>query len=119
MVFYEYTSNGKVIGSPISYTEVLVKTGLKDQVGLTELGWTEYFPPQEPIVITKEQLNNGMRGMRGSLLEQSDWTQMADTSLSVAKKAEWAQYRQALRDMPETFKDATQIEEIVLPTKPA
>ena len=34
---------------------------------------------------------------RGKLLSDSDWTQMPDVNL--ANKAEWAAYRQALRDM--------------------
>lgn len=33
-------------------------------------------------------------------LQASDWTQMADSPLSDEKKAEWAAYRQALREMP-------------------
>lgn len=33
-------------------------------------------------------------------LAASDWTQLPDSPLSDAKKAEWAVYRQALRDIP-------------------
>jgi hypothetical protein len=40
-----------------------------------------------------------MRDKRNALLTQSDWTQMPDSPLSDAKKAEWATYRQALRDI--------------------
>ena len=45
-------------------------------------------------------LNLGMeRAMRDSMLAESDWTQYAeDNSLSDEKKAEWATYRQTLRD---------------------
>ena len=39
------------------------------------------------------------RSMRDGLLVESDWTQFAeDNPLSDEKKAEWATYRQALRD---------------------
>lgn len=41
---------------------------------------------------------NMNRGMRGSLLEETDWTQLADVSSSV--KSQYAAYRQALRDLP-------------------
>lgn len=40
------------------------------------------------------------RAQRDGLLAQSDWTQMPDSPLSDAKKAEWSTYRQALRDVP-------------------
>ena len=41
-----------------------------------------------------------MRQWRDILLIESDWTQMADSPLSTQKKAEWATYRQQLRDFP-------------------
>ena len=41
-----------------------------------------------------------LRGRRTMLLQQSDWTQFADSPLPDSKKAEWATYRQALRDLP-------------------
>ena len=41
------------------------------------------------------------RDVRTTLLADSDWTQMADTALTTEKKAEWATYRQSLRDLPD------------------
>ena len=38
------------------------------------------------------------REKRDRKLAASDWTQMPDSPLSDSKKAEWATYRQALRD---------------------
>lgn len=43
-----------------------------------------------------------MKDWRDRLLFRCDWTQAADSSLSDSDKAEWATYRQALRDMPTT-----------------
>lgn len=42
---------------------------------------------------------------RKFLLLNSDWTQLPDSPLSAEKKAEWAAYRQALRDLspPDQF----------------
>ena len=40
------------------------------------------------------------RNMRNSLLSDTDWTQMTDSPLTSEKKTEWANYRQALRDLP-------------------
>ena len=40
------------------------------------------------------------RDRRDLMLARSDWTQLADAPLSASKKAEWAAYRQLLRDLP-------------------
>lgn len=45
------------------------------------------------------------REKRDRLLQASDWTQMPDSALSDTKKAEWATYRQALRDLPQKWAD--------------
>jgi len=59
-----------------------------------------------------------MRTVRNGLLQDSDITQLADAPLTDAEKAEWATYRQALRDMPVTNASATTYEEITWPEKP-
>jgi hypothetical protein len=41
----------------------------------------------------------GAVAQRNALLANSDWTQLADVPLSAEKKAQWATYRQALRDI--------------------
>lgn len=40
-----------------------------------------------------------VRGNRNRRLYLSDWTQLPDAPLTAEKKAEWATYRQALRDI--------------------
>jgi hypothetical protein len=59
-----------------------------------------------------------MRRVRKDLLQECDITQLADAPLTDAEKAEWATYRQALRDMPVTNASATTYEEITWPEKP-
>ena len=56
-------------------------------------------------------LNLGMeRSMRDALLAESDWTQYAeDNTLTDEKKAEWATYRQTLRDR---FTDKTRVSQL-------
>lgn len=49
------------------------------------------------------------------LLRASDWTQLADVSLSAEKKAEWNTYRQALRDI--TLQEGYPFN-VVFPTEP-
>lgn len=117
-VLFNYVVNGVVVEGPMPYREVLARTGLKDTVGLTELGYVEYFPPQPEVTITPEEIQRGIRGLRNYLLQSSDWTQTVDSPLTVSKKAEWATYRQQLRDMPETFATATSISEVTTPQAP-
>jgi hypothetical protein len=45
------------------------------------------------------------RQYRNILLSECDWTQAADSPLTDAKKAEWATYRQQLRDLPSNTTD--------------
>jgi len=59
-----------------------------------------------------------VRNLRDFYLTSSDWTQMSDSPLSTAKKAEWATYRQALRDMPASNSDVADESEVVWPNKP-
>lgn len=41
------------------------------------------------------------RSRRNNALLSCDWTQMPDSPISDTKKAEWATYRQSLRDLPD------------------
>ena len=53
-----------------------------------------------------------IRSKRELLLKDSDWTQLADAQVD---KQEWATYRQALRDIPQTYANPN---DVVWPTKP-
>ena len=46
-----------------------------------------------------------LRNRRNGYLSDSDWTQTLDSPLSDSKKAEWATYRQTLRDLPSNTSD--------------
>ena len=60
------------------------------------------------VVITWEEI----RSKRNNLLASSDYTQMADWP---GDKASWATYRQALRDLPQTYANAA---DVIWPTAP-
>jgi|TARA_B100000085_G_C18326467_1_gene424445 hypothetical protein len=49
-----------------------------------------------------------IKAIRDCTLQSTDWTQTADAPLSAEKKAEWAEFRQKLRDLPETYNEETQ-----------
>lgn len=81
-----------------------------------------------PIAMTEEQKDEyylslkttysyaNLRSDRNEMLMRSDWTQLPNSGLSEAKRAEWETYRQALRDLPETM---TEELEYTLPEVPA
>jgi hypothetical protein len=62
--------------------------------------------------VEREELAKQVRTERDRLLSASDWTQVADAPVD---QAAWAEYRQALRDVPEQEGFP---ENVVWPTKP-
>ena len=66
--------------------------------------------PYVPPAPTWEQI----RSQRDALLKDSDWSVAGDATPKPSKEA-WLSYRQALRDIPSTFKTP---EEVVWPNKP-
>ena len=55
----------------------------------------------EEIQAAKDSAMAQLRATRNALLLACDWTQIADCT--IPKKAEWATYRQTLRDLPSTI----------------
>lgn len=55
----------------------------------------------DPPPPSTDQLATAARTQRDALLAACDWTQGNDSPLSATDKAAWANYRQALRDVPE------------------
>jgi len=62
--------------------------------------------------VTSELKWQSVRGFRDRLLEESDWTQLQD---STSDKQAWASYRNLLRNIPQDFSTP---ESIAWPTKP-
>ena len=60
-----------------------------------------------------------IRRKRDDLLARTDWTQLSDNGMTDAQRTEWATYRQALRNLPDTYSRATDKSDIVWPNKPA
>lgn len=60
-----------------------------------------------------------IRGIRDMMLAQCDWTQGADSPLSASKIAEWATYRQALRDITDTTINPSFPSSVTWPTPPS
>jgi len=60
-----------------------------------------------------------IRAERDRLLILTDWTQVPDSPLTDEKKAEWATYRQALRDFMASYNDSTMLKDVTWPTIPS
>ena len=69
----------------------------------------------EPVIDVQKHI----RILRETYLKISDWTVGVDSPFSDSKKAEWVTYRQALRDMPNTYSSETDVDNVVWPNKPA
>lgn len=52
--------------------------------------------------IRAQEALEALRRERNIKLAMSDWTQLPDSPLNEEQKAAWAEYRQALRDIPNT-----------------
>jgi len=68
---------------------------------------------KEPLTATETEVRDKsvIRAKRNHLLKQSDWTQLLNSPISANKQAEWATYRQQLRDITKT-------KPYIFPTKP-
>jgi len=56
-----------------------------------------------------------IRSTRDSILQATDWTM---TTGATVDQAQWAAYRQNIRDIPQTYKDKTP-DDVVWPTQPS
>ena len=96
------------------------EVGLQEGQGIIEGN----YQANEHIVVDGEALARTdnildiLRLKRDALLTESDWTQVNDSPLSDTKKAEWATYRQELRDLPLSHQSTTNFDDVVFPTQP-
>jgi hypothetical protein len=70
-----------------------------------ELG-NSYDAPSDDVVeapYSEAEALRWVRQLRNDRLYDCDWTQLPDAPLTDAERAQWRQYRQALRDMMDNF----------------
>jgi len=58
---------------------------------------------------------DSIRAIRDGILIDTDWTM---TTGATVDQAQWAAYRQVIRDIPQTYKDKTP-DDVVWPTQPS
>ena len=77
------------------------------------MNWLNFVSLDEDSeTIPNDYLEERIRIWRDEELKNSDWTQLPDSPVN---KIVWAEYRQALRDLPLQFND---VKSIVFPVKP-
>ena len=75
------------------------------------LEWAKTNTAEEPDGLTW----NDIRAKRDAILKETDWT---ITTGATVDQAQWAAYRQVIRDIPQTYKDKTP-DDVVWPTQPS
>lgn len=94
--------------------EVQIGVGVNDEyyieIGMTLMdveqayngGWyVKGYAPVEPE-LTEDEKKNIVRTIRNSYLQQYDFTQLPDAPFTAEEKAQYADYRQYLRDYTKT-----------------
>jgi hypothetical protein len=96
------------------------EVGLQEGQGIIEGNYqaNEHIVVDGEAVARTDNILDILRLKRDALLTESDWTQVNDSPLSDAKKAEWATYRQELRDLPSSHQSTTNFDDVVFPTQP-
>ena len=85
----------------------------------TTVSWNGSELVEDPLKVQAkiQQAWTALRTERNARLAASDYTQLQDAHLSAEKKSAWADYRQALRDLPENATDPTQVTWPVSPSQ--
>ena len=79
---------------------------------------TYYTWTNEAWIFDSDKFMKEVRVLRNNKLMESDWTQIPDSPLTDAKKVEWTEYRQALRDVPSNNSGSTGVDQVIWPTQP-
>jgi hypothetical protein len=80
-------------------------------------GLLEIIRSEDESLITDDQWWAIARWWRGALLNESDWSQVPDNSLTEEKRLEWRLYRESLRSLTDTYEDPQDIVFPDMPTK--
>lgn len=90
--------NGKVVNTAVAEAALEPNWVLSATAVIGDVytdGVFKSFDPSQDVEATAKQAER-VREQRNDLLTSSDWTQVADAPVD---QAEWAEYRQALRDV--------------------
>ena len=103
-----YTVDGKTVTS-IEKAIIPFAEGNKDYQEYLE--WAKTNTAEAADGLTWDNI----RSKRDTILSSTDWTM---TTGATVDQAQWAAYRQVIRDIPQTYKDKTP-DDVVWPTQPS
>ena len=103
-----YTVDGKTVTS-IEKEIIPFAEGNKDYQDYHE--WAKTNTAEAADGLTWDNI----RSKRDTILSSTDWTM---TTGATVDQAQWAAYRQVIRDIPQTYKDKTP-DDVVWPTQPS
>ena len=103
-----YTVDGKTVTS-IEKEIIPFAEGNKDYQEYLE--WAKTNTAEAADGLTWDNI----RSKRDTILSSTDWTM---TTGATVDQAQWAAYRQVIRDIPQTYKDKTP-DDVVWPTQPS
>ena len=110
-VYYYYYTSG---GIPNDVNDHCIRIPVPEGVDYTATKAVKADDGTITIVLNQEIITErqwaALREQRNQMLAKCDWTQLTDSHLSAEKKEAWADYRQALRDLPDEVTDPTQVE---------
>lgn len=88
----------------------------KDEENTNYQEYLEWVKTNTPDPADVEALTwDSIRATRDQILKDTDWTM---TTGATVDQAQWAAYRQVIRDIPQTYKDKTP-DDVVWPTQPS
>ena len=117
-----------------SYTVVHIHTQVPDMTGFRQTSYYkdgawksrewkgDYYTWSEDTEswsFNSSKFWTDVRQLRDTKLYSCDWTQLDDCKLSITKKGEWTEYRQALRDIPTDNADIKELDRIIWPAQPS
>lgn len=104
---YEGTPKQDKFGGPYGRPELFVHIQVDDDVQFMFMSISEPSPGEyivgEDTEAKAEWDLKLLREARDQKLKECDWTQLPDVALGSSEVAQWAAYRQALRDITESY----------------
>jgi hypothetical protein len=95
---YEFSQQPTLTGR---YDKLVEGEPIRDEQGYWRQQWLVVEQTAEEKAETDKRKAAEVRFMRNRKLTDTDWTQLDDTPLDNVAKSAWANYRQALRDVPD------------------
>jgi hypothetical protein len=87
-------------GSPaIDFNQILTREVYLDSDNIAHYNWVVTLKTGDELSIAIRDKWRMIRTERTQMLASTDFTQVADCPITAEKRAEWATYRQALRDI--------------------